>query len=172
MYINYGMPQTRDRCYGVAAALSYWVFKCRDKRKSPAMGMKTWTYLESSIRNSAEISSDLEGYLGKLADKLISHLRPVELTKIINPEQRIIRVNTLNLEIQELTQIDDHLQFMGWLDLIEDIKPHGFAEWDVLDLCRTNSGIVQVICRLKYEEDKALGLDDPEEFIEVESSEI
>lgn len=170
MYTYYGMNQTRDRCYGVAAALSYWVFKCRDKRKSPAMGTKTWTYLESSIRNSAEISASLETYLGKLSDKLVSHLRPVELSRIINPEQRIIRVNQTNLEIQELNQIDDHLKFMGWLDLIADIKPHGFTEWDVLDLCRTNAGIIQVICRLRYEEDKAVGMDEPEEFIEVAST--
>ena len=161
------MPQTRDRLYGVASALSYWTFKCRDRRKSPAMGTKTWTYLESSIRNCAEISSTLEDYLQRLADKLVSQLRPVELTKIVQPQQRILRVNADGSEIMEM-DADQALIFTGWLDLIEAIAPDGFTEWDVLELCRTKPGIIQVICRLRFEEDRALGIEEPEEFIEVE----
>ena len=164
----YGIPQTRDQSYGVAACVTYWAFKCRDRRKSPAMGTKTWTYLESSIRNSAEISSNLEDYLQRLCDKLCSQLRPVELTKIINPTQRILRVNEDATEIKELP-IDQNLVFMGWLDLLADIAPHGFTEWDVLELLRTKAGIIQVLCRLRFEEDRALGMDEPEEFIEVEA---
>lgn len=164
----YGIPQTRDQSYGVAACVTYWAFKCRDRRKSPAMGTKTWTYLESSIRNSAEISNNLEDYLQRLCDKLCSQLRPVELTKIINPTQRILRVNEDATEIKELP-IDQNLVFMGWLDLLADIAPHGFTEWDVLELLRTKAGIIQVLCRLRFEEDRALGMDEPEEFIEVEA---
>lgn len=164
----YGIPQTRDQSYGVAACVTYWAFKCRDRRKSPAMGTKTWTYLESSIRNSAEISSNLEDYLQRLCDKLCSQLRPVELTKIINPTQRILRVNEDATEIKELP-IDQNLVFMGWLDLLADIAPHGFTEWDVLELLRTKAGIIHVLCRLRFEEDRALGMDEPEEFIEVEA---
>lgn len=163
----YGMSQTRDRCYGVAACITYWVFKCRDRKRSPSMGTKTWTYLESSIRNSAEISTNLEDFLQKLCDKLLSQLRPIELTKIINPTQRILRINEDATEIKELP-VDQQLIFMGWLDLLEDIKQDGFSEWDVLELLRTKSGIIQVLCRLRFEEDKALGIDVPDEFIEVE----
>ena len=167
----YGIPQTRDQSYGVAACVTYWAFKCRDRRKSPAMGTKTWTYLESSIRNSAEISNNIEDYLQRLCDKLCSQLRPVELTKIINPTQRILRVNEDATEIKELP-IDQNLVFMGWLDLLADIAPHGFTEWDVLELLRTKAGIIQVLCRLRFEEDRALGMDEPEEFIEVEATNV
>lgn len=165
---HFGMPQCRDHLYGVSAALTYWVFKCRDRRKSPAMGTKTWTYLESSIRNCAEISSTLEDYLQRLADKLMAQLRPVELTKIIQPQQRILRVNQDGSEILEI-DADQQLIFSGWLDLVEAIAPDGFTEWDVLELCRTKAGIIQVICRLRFEEDRVLGMDEPEEFIEVEA---
>lgn len=168
---HYGMPQARDKSYGVAACLSYWVFKCRDRKRTPAMGTKTWTYLESSIRNSAEISTNLEDYLQRLCDKLCSQLRPVELTKIIQPTQRILRVNEDATEIKELP-IDQNLIFMGWLDLLADIAPEGFTEWDILELLRTKAGIIQVLCRLRFEEDRALGLDEPEEFIEVEATNV
>ena len=168
---HYGIPQTRDKSYGVAACLTYWGFKCRDRKKSPAMGTKTWTYLESSIRNSAEISTNLEDYLQRLCDKLCSQLRPVELTKIIQPTQRILRVNEDATEIKELP-IDQNLVFMGWLDLLADIAPDGFTEWDILELLRTKAGIIQVLCRLRFEEDRALGLDEPEEFIDVEVANV
>jgi hypothetical protein len=135
------------------------------------MGTKTWTYLESSIRNSAEISTNLEDYLQRLCDKLCSQLRPVELTKIIQPTQRILRVNEDATEIKELP-IDQNLVFMGWLDLLADIAPEGFTEWDILELLRTKAGIIQVLCRLRFEEDRALGLDEPEEFIEVEVTNV
>jgi hypothetical protein len=135
------------------------------------MGTKTWTYLESSIRNCAEISTTLEDYLQKLCDKLLSQLRPVELTKIINPTQRILRVNEDATEIKELP-IDQQLIFMGWLDLLDDIRQDGFTEWDILELLRTKAGIIQVLCRLRFEEDRALGADEPEEFIEVEATNV
>lgn len=163
-----GMPQCRDRCYGAAAALTYWVFKCRDRGKSPAMGTKTWTYLESSIRNSAEASVTVEEYLQKLSDKLMSHLRPVELTKILQPQQRIMRMNFDGSELQEL-DADQALIFEGWQDLLTLIAQDGFNEWDLLELCRAKTTIVQVICRLRFEEDRALGQDAPEETIEVEA---
>lgn len=167
----YGIGNSSDRLHGAAAALTYWVFKCRDRKKSPAMGVKTWTYLESSIRNCAEISSTIEEYLQRLCDKLIAHLRPVELTKIINPQQRILRVNLDATEIKELP-VDQNLVFLGWLDLIGDIAQDGFSEWGLLQLCRTQAGIIQVLCRLRFEEDRALGMDEPEEAIEVEAINI
>lgn len=169
-YCFYGINQARDRSYGVAACLTYWVFKCRDRKRSPSMGTKTWTYLESSIRNCAEISTTLEDYLQRLCDKLLAQLRPIELTKIVNPDQRIFRINQ-DEEIQEINT-DKYLQFVGWLDLLEDIKQDGFTEWDVLELLRTKAGIIQVLCRLRFEEDRALGADEPEEFIEVEATNV
>ena len=165
----YGIAQARDKCYALATALSYWVFKCRDRRTSPAMGTKTWTYLESSIRNSAEVSTTIEEYLQQISDKLKSHLRPAVLTGIIQPQQRIIRMNADGSEIQELEGDQDTL-FMGWHDLLDDIAPDGFTEWDVLELCRSKASIIQVLCRLRFEDDRLLGQDTPEEFIEVEAT--
>ena len=164
----FGINQCKDRAYGLAAALSYWVFKCRDRRSSPAMGTKTWTYLESSIRNSAEISTALEDYLQHLADKLHAHLRPAVLTGIMQPEQRILRVNADGSELQEL-EADQSIVFVGWRDLLSAIAPDGFTEWDVLELSRSKAGIIQVLCRLRFEEDRALGQDTPDEILEVEA---
>lgn len=167
--MSYGISNARDKCYGLASALTYWVFKCRDRAKSPAMGTKTWTFLESSIQNAAEVSTSIEDYLQRLGTSLISHLRPQVLTAIVNPEQRILRVNADLSEMQELS-IDEKLVFVGWHDLLVDAYRDGFSEWDILDLCRTRASIIQVLCRLKFEEERALGQDVAEDFIEVETN--
>lgn len=168
---HFGINNAADSAYGLAAALTYWVFKCRDRQKSPAMGTKTWTFLESSIQNSAEVSTRVEDYLQRLSTALVSHLRPAELNKIVQPEQRILRVNSDLSEIQEISQ-DEVLAFAGWHDLLDQLAPDGFSEWDVLDLCRTRAAIIQVLCRLRFEEDRALGQDAPEETIEVEAANV
>lgn len=168
---KYGISEARDKCYAAAAVLTYWVFKCRDRGQSPAMGTETWTYLESSIRNSAEISTSIEDYLQHLCDKLKAHIRPAELTKIIQPEQRIIRINADGTELQEL-EADQSLAFMGWHDLLADIARDGFTEWAVIELCRSRPAIVQVLCRLRFEEDRAVGQDTPDDVIEVEVSHV
>jgi hypothetical protein len=159
---QFGFSNASDSAYGLAAALSYWVFKCRDRAKSPAMGTKTWTFLESTIQNSAEVSTTLEDYLQRLVNALISHLRPAVLTGIVQPEQRILRVNADLSEIQELT----------WRDLLQQIAKDGFTEWDVLELCRTRAAIIQVLCRLRFEEDRALGQDTPDDAIDVEVANV
>lgn len=165
------MPQAKDRAYGLAAALTYWVFRCRDRAKSPAMGTKTWVYLESSIQNSAEVSTSLEDYLQLLSNRLLSHLRPAELTWIVQPKQRILRVSDDGSEIIELNA-DQSLVFQGWRDLLERAEGDGFTEWDVLELCRTRAAIIQVLVRLRFEQDRALGKENPEETIEVEAVDV
>lgn len=164
---HYGINGTADACYGVATALTYWVFKCRDHKTTPANGVKTWTFLESAIRNSAEVSTSIEDYIQRLADMLHSYLRPDVLTKIVQPNMRIMRVMADLSEIQELNIDQEKLQFIGWHDLIDDASKYGFSEWDILNVCRTKPTIVQVLCRLRFEEDKALGLQN-EDVIEVE----
>lgn len=164
----YGISNAKDPAYGVAACLTYWVFKCRDRAKSPAMGIKTWTFLESSIQNAAQVSTDLEGYLQRLCDSLVSYMRPAELSKIIQPKQRILRVNEDMSEIKELNS-DINLAFVGWRDLLDDIARDGFSEWDVLELCRSRASIIQVLCRLRYQEDEATGDDEPDDTLEVEA---
>jgi hypothetical protein len=162
---KFGIIEARDSCYGCAAALSYWVFRCRDKNKSPAMGTATWTYLESSIQNSAEISTNIEDYLQYLTDKLISHLRPKELIWVVQPSEKIVRINEVG-ELLELNQ-DQDLALYSWQEMVNLLAIDGYSEWDVLELCRTKSSIIQVLCRLRFEQDRALGKEVVEDFIEV-----
>lgn len=168
----YGITSARNHAYAVAAALSYWVFRCRDRKKSAANGTKTWTFLESSIQNAALPSSTLEGFIQRLSNSLLSQLRPQELTHILQPEQVILRASRNSeggiADIQEKMG-DENLAWMSWLDLVEDLKHHNFEEWDVLEICRNQPAIVQVLCRLRFEEDKALGKVD---FIEVEAENV
>ena len=165
--MKFGINEARDGCYGAAACLSYWVFRCRDKQKSPAMGTKTWTFLESAIQNSAEVSSTLEDYLQNLSNQLIANLRPAELTWIVQPTERIIRVGD-GSEILEIDS-DKNLNIYSWRDILSAIAIEGFSEWDVLELCRTKASIIQVLCRLRFEVDRALGKETVEELaIEVE----
>jgi hypothetical protein len=160
---NFGIADARDSCYGASAALSYWVFRCRDRQKTPAMGTKTWTFLESAIQNSAEISTTLEDYLQNLSNQLIVNLRPSELIWIVQPTHRVIRVDDLG-EIQE-RDTDRELNIYSWRDILKVLATERISEWDVLDLCRSKPSIIQVLCRLRFEADKALG---KENIIEVE----
>lgn len=169
--MHFGISNAANPAYGLAAALSYWVFKCRDRQKSPSMGTKTWTFLESSIQNSAQVSTTLEDYLQRLCNALQSHLKPAVLTGIVQPQQRILRVNADLSEIQELTE-EQALPFIGWRDLLDSIAPNGFTEWDVLELCRNRPAIIQVLCRLRFEDDRATGNDTPDDVWEVEATEV
>lgn len=164
----YGISQVKDKRYAAAAVLTYWVFKCRDRSRSPAMGTTTWTYLESSIKNSAEVSTSIEDYLQYLCDRLQSCLRPRVLTEIIQPRQRILRINEDGTELQEMDN-DQNLIFVGWHDLLTDIAIDGFNEWDLLEICKSRSSIIQVLCRIRFEEDRALNQDTPDDILEVEA---
>jgi len=169
--IFFGIDQCKDAAYGAAAALTYWVFRCRDKGRSPAMGTKTWTFLESSIQNSAETATCLEDYLQALSDRLISHLRPAELAWVVKPSQRVLRVSADGSTVQEI-DADQESVLIGWRDILEQLKPHGFSEWDVLELCRRKASILQVLVRLRFEDDRLLGKETVEEFIEVEAQNV
>jgi len=161
--MKFGMYQARDSVYGCASALSYWVFRCRDKQKSPAMGTTTWTYFESSIQNSAEISTTIEDYLQNLSTKLVSHLRPKELIWVVQPSEKLVRKNQLG-EILELDS-DQELSIYSWHEMIESLQPEGITEWDILEICRTKPAIIQVLARLRFEQDRALGKEIVEDFI-------
>jgi len=73
----FGINQCKDRAYGLAAALSYWVFKCRDRRSSPAMGTKTWTYRSDRLMKCLEgwepLEAAIESQRGTRQLQLISH---------------------------------------------------------------------------------------------------
>lgn len=171
----YGIPSVNDHPTALASALTYWVFRCRDRSRSPAMGIKTWEYLQSSIKNAAIPARDVDSYLQNLCSRLVvAHLRPAELTWILQPEQVILRVTrnpdgTLG-NIQE-RESDQPLVFKGWQDILEELKPQGVTERHVLKLCREKPHIVTTYCRVRFEEDRAVGKDAPveAEAIEVEA---
>lgn len=164
----YGINQARDRLYGASAALTYWVFKSRDRRKSPAMGVKTWTFLESSIQNAAMSASAIEDYLQNLCNLLQSRLIPEVLVSIVKPEVKLVRFNTETKEIIEKNQ-QNIIYGYGWGDILIDISSQGFSEWELLELCRQKPAIVQVLCRFRFEEDRETNQDTPNEVIEVEA---
>jgi len=153
---------TNDPVTALAVALTYWVFRCRSKTTSPAMGLKTWTYLQSSITNASLPARQVDDYIAGLCQRLIvPHLNPMEWSRIIAPKQRILRAQ-LNedgtvRELQEMPELESYLplQWAGWEDLM---RMHGISERQILALCRTKSYLVASYCRVRHEEEKALNL--------------
>ena len=170
----YGIPQVEDKKIALSAALSYWVFRCRDKQKSPAMGLKTWEFLQSSIKNSAIPSKSLEDYLENLSTKLvIAHLKPKEFTAIVQPRQRIQRIKE-NGEILELDfdQENNALLFEGWRSIMTALSVEGITDRHVLQTCLKYPHIITTYVRLRHEEDKVIELEEIEEAIEVQVNAI
>lgn len=166
----FGIPQVEDKKIAVAAALTYWVFRCRDKQKSPAMGLKTWEFLQSSIKNSAIPSKSLEDYLETLAGKLVTpHLKPKELTFILQPAQIIQRINQ-DGEILEFDADQNNLglQFQSWREIMSSLAPEGITDRHVLQTCLKYPHLITTYVRVRHEEDKAIGQEEVlDEIIEV-----
>lgn len=134
----YGI-QTEDEKLALASALSYWIFRCRDKTRSPANGLKTWEYLQSSIINAAIPSRSVNDYIETLTKRLIvPHLNPNEWMRIIS-----------NGEILD----DSH--WVGWENILESLKPFGVRERHIIDACREKSHIVATLCRVRHEQDRS-----------------
>lgn len=162
-----------DKKIALAAALTYWVFRCRDKGKTPAMGVKTWEYLTSSIKNAAIPAATLEDYIEGLCSKLATtNLRPKELTWILKPNQTIRRINS-DGEILEIDadQGKEELIFESWVNLLNSLAPQGITARHILNECRQKPHVIATYVRVRYSEDKALGKEEIED-IEVEASAI
>jgi hypothetical protein len=168
----YGI-EVNDKTTALACALSYWVFRCRDKAKSPAMGLKTWEYFQSSIQNSAIPSRNIDDYIENLAKKLVvAHLNPKEWTRIVSPNQVILRAS-MNEDgsIGEIQQIDSdrHLQWLGWQDILSSLKPQGIGDRHILNLCKSKPHVIATYCRIRFESDRALNIpEEPETALDVE----
>lgn len=169
-----GIPQVEDKKIAIASALTYWVFRCRDKNKSPAMGLKTWEYLQSSVKNAAIPAKSLEDFIENLSNKLIvPSLKPKEWTWVICPSQRVQRVKDSG-EILEFDadQSDEKLIFESWRSLMESLKPEGISDRHVLQAILKYPHIICTYTRLRFEEDRVIGKEEiDEEIIEVESHE-
>ena len=159
---------TEDRQLALACALSYWVFRCRDKQRSPAMGLKTWEYFQSSIENSAIPSRNLNDYIVFLSKKLIVPvLKPTEWRRLVKPSQLVMRVSVdADGNMGDLIQTDKDrtLAWESWEQVIKQwTVQYGTTERHVLKQCLTKASIVTVYCRLKHEEDKLQWVNEPEE---------
>jgi len=59
--------QTSSKEIAIATMITLWIFKCRDSGKTPAMGLKTWDYLNNSIKNSAIPSRSINDFIEQLS---------------------------------------------------------------------------------------------------------
>lgn len=169
----FGIPQAPNYKYALAALLTYWVFKCRDRKHSPAMGEKTWTYLQSSIANSAFTATRLETYIANLQKALLTeNLRPIELKQILGDDPSNPVVVRLHPETGEMIQSDNEAKLIGtgYRDLIDyALAQEKCKERDILDLLRKEPSVINLFCRARFEEDRVTGLDKmKEDFIDVE----
>jgi len=150
--------QTHDSRLGYVSALSYWCFLCRDKDKSPAMGIKTWEYFQSSLSNSVIPSSNVLDYIENLSKKLVVlHLNPSIFSKVINPKQRILRINNQD-EIVELKEDQENmkLQWLGWEEILYSLKSQGITDRNILKQIRDYPHVITALVRLRHEEEKEL----------------
>jgi hypothetical protein len=162
--------QTEDSKTGFACALAYWCFVCRNKDKSPAMGIKTWEYFQSSLVNAAIPSTTLNDFLENFSKKLVvPHLNPVAFTKIINPQQRVIRINQDGELLEFETDQKQNLQWLGWESILNSLAPLGISDRHILGQCRNYPHVIAALVRLRHEEEKALktNLEDLQETINV-----
>lgn len=184
MSTYYGIDNVSNRIDAAAAALTYTVFKSRD-RKGPVTGTSMWSVLQSRIANSAETSNTIEEYIQSLATSIKSWFNPKELARVVHPDQRIFRVSADSSEILEFNS-DSVGNIYGHWDLLTDVAKHqcdGFSSLDpagqaivlgdiereILKVCRKQYVIITMLCNVKHQLDKALGQDSAEEeYIDVE----
>jgi hypothetical protein len=164
--------QTKNPKQAIACSLIYWVFLCRNKEKTPAMGLKTWEYLQSTITNSATVALTIPDLLESLCKKMVvDHLNPKILSKIIKPEQSIYRVNKDMTEIIELQsdQSKDNLHWIGWESLVESFANIGVTERHIIRECKQYPHVLVALVRLRHEEERAIKLnfDNEEDLIDV-----
>jgi hypothetical protein len=170
----YGI-ETEDKPTALASALSYWVFRCRDKGKSPAMGLDTWTRLQSNILIAATPSRTLNDYVEYLSRRLIvPHLNPKEWTRIIAPKQVILRASVnADGSMGDIQQMDgdQHLQWLGWESIINSLKPEGVSDRHILNVCKKYPHVIATYCRVRFECDRALNIpEETENTLDVEAN--
>jgi len=167
----FGM-QANEKAIAMGAALSYWVFRCRDREKTPAMGVKTWEYLQTSIKNSAIPARTIDSYLENLSKNLVvaGSLRPKDFSWIIQPNIVVLQAQkNEDGSLGEIKEFDTYQEnpFLGWQQLLNDLKKEGIRERHIIKECREKPHIITTYVRIRYEEDKQIGKTEEEEAIDV-----
>lgn len=163
----YGMD-TEDVSTALAAALSYWVFRCRDRGKSPAMGLKTWEFFQSSIQNAAIPSRSIEMYIEGMARKLIvPHLNPREWMRIISPIQTTSRIKVTPIVGLDDGPVVNAFDWLGWEEILASLRSQGISDRHILNKCRTAPHIITALCRVRFEYDKELNAPEIVETVDI-----
>ncbi|MFN8992993.1 MAG: hypothetical protein ACK5X3_04925, partial [Pseudomonadota bacterium] len=88
--------------------------------------------------------------------------------------QVILRAN-VNAEggLDDIKQIDSDqsLQWLGWQDILNSLKPEGISDRQILNTCRSKPHIITTFCRVRFECDRALNIpEETENTLDVEAN--
>ena len=112
----------------------------------------------------AEIGINHNGDLEVAKKLIVAHLNPKEWTRIIAPKQVILRASVNDDgsmgDIQQMDS-DQHLQWLGWQDILNSLKPEGISDRHILNMCKAKPHVITTFCRVRFECDRALNI--PEE---------
>lgn len=137
----YGIPGNRDRATAFASAITYWVFSCRDRKRSRAQGLDKWSQLQTCIQNAAIPSQSVQQYISQLSDRLtVPTLILSRFTRMLahpDNEQSIWIGDRAGNELRQLTpDVTQTKIFVSPDELLHDLMLQGITERQILKLCK------------------------------------
>lgn len=176
----YGIRGCTDPATAYISSLTYWVFSCRDRNKTPAQGLEKWSYLGSAIQQAAVTAQSIEQYQANLADRLKAK-SPVlsRYAKMLVHEenQRVILFGTkTEAGLTDLQEFSSHQAlpiYASPADVLQDLLAQGIRESEILKIAKpTRLGgkpfVVQMYCQVA---DQVFGWQPPaeeDETIDIE----
>jgi len=163
------------------AAVSYWIFSCRDLSKTPAKGLGKWSYLGSAIAQSGTISSTVDEYSANLASRLKTAAPiPSRFGEMLTHEEneRIVLFGTRTedglKDIVEPTPGSKSPILLTPADVLQDLLAQGIHESDIVRLAKpaVHGGmpfVIQMHCQVA---DQIFGYQAPteEKGLEMETT--
>ena len=71
-------------------------------------------------------------------------------------------------DIQQMDS-DQHLQWLGWQDILNSLKPEGIGDRHILNMCKSKPHVITTFCRVRFECDRALNIpEETENTLDVE----
>lgn len=178
----YGIRGCTDPATAYLSSVTYWVFCCRDRNKTPAQGLDKWSFLGSAIQQAAVTAQSIEQYQANLADRLKA-TAPIlsRYSKMLAHEenQRVILFGTrTEAGLTDLQEVSDHKNmpiYASPADVLQDLLAQGVHEAEILSIARpTRLGgkpfVIQMYCQVA---DQVFGWQPPSEeenTIEVEAA--